>query len=344
MNILNNLNFKQVHVLKIAGLAVVGMVSLAFVVRLFGASFSSLMPRSDMDAVGSTTAGSYAYDSYGGVGMKAYPPSMPELSARNLAPQPSMPQGVPGKDAEMFETKRYNGVVETRHLKDTCGEISAWKAKDYIIFEQANESDRTCDYTFKVERAHVEEVLAQVKALQPKDLSENIQSIKRQIDDFTSEKDILEKKLASIEKTLTDAIQSYEEIAVIATRSQDAASLARIIESKLQIIERLTQERMAINEQLARLERMKTEQVDQVDYTYFSLSVYENKFVDAQMLKDSWKTAIKTFVYDVNRILQDITINLVTLIFFVVQYVLYFFILLVVAKYVYRLGKYIWKK
>lgn len=345
MNFFDNLNFKQVNVLKLAGLGLVVMIVLAFIIRVFGASFSSLpmFNRLGASQMGVTPYGYQAMDGYGGGGV-ASAPGMAELSARNIAPMPPTSPNSVGGDAEAFEATRYYGTIETRHLKDTCAKIVELKGRDYVVFENANESDQRCNYSFKVEREHVQEVLARVKELQPKDLSENIQTIKRQLDDFTSEKEILEKKLVSIEKTLEDAIRSYEEIAVIATRSQDASSLAKIIESKLQIIERLTNERIAINTQLDRLERAKTEQLDQVSYTYFTLNVFENKFIDVQDLKDSWKEAVKGFVGDINRVLQDITINLVALLFFAAQYVLYFFVLLIVVKYVWLAAKNIWKK
>ncbi len=343
MHFLKQLNLSQQKILKLTGLGIIVLVILAFVIRLFSSSFSSFMPLRQMMATGGAGVASPGYEVYGDAAEKVSAPMMASLSTRNIAPIPPTAPGSVGGDAEAFEVTRYTGAIETRHLKETCGRIVELKAREYIVFEQANESDHRCEYAFKVERAHVDEVLARVKELQPKELSENIQTIKQQLDDFTSEKDILEKKRASIEKTLGDAIQSYEEIAAIATRAQDAESLAKIIESKLQIIERLTQERLSINEQLDRMDRAKSQQLDGIAYTHFSLSVYENAFVDTQVLKDSWKETIKAFVYDINRVAQDVTVNLIALLFFAAQYLLYFFILLLVMKYVWRAAKYIWK-
>jgi hypothetical protein len=120
--------------------------------------------------------------------------------------------------------------------------------------------------------------------------------------------------------------------------------LAKIIDSKIGIIERLTQERININAELERLDRSKSEQLDRLDYTYFNVNVIENKFVDIQNLKDSWSTAVKSFVNDINKVLQDISINLVTLLFLALQYILYIFIILIIAKYGWKLVKYIWKR
>jgi hypothetical protein len=106
----------------------------------------------------------------------------------------------------------------------------------------------------------------------------------------------------------------------------------------------LTQERININAQLERLGRAKAEQLDRLDYTYFSVNVLENKFVDWQNLKDSWKMAIKSFVSDINKVMQDITINLIAFLFFAIQYVIYLFVVLIIVKYGWKLAKYIWKK
>jgi hypothetical protein len=349
MNFLNQFNTKQVHVLKLMGIGVVAVIVLAFVGRLFGSSFSSLS--SPMQRIGYGGGAATAYpatqDYYGKMmGGAADTAAMPELSIRNInpsiAPVPAEPPA--GNEAEAYEVKNYRGVIETSRLQDTCGKIVALKAASYVIFENAHQSDHSCDYTFKVERSHVEDVLAYVKALRPKDLSENTQTIKRTIDDFTGEVEILQKKKATIEKTLEDATKAYDEITAVATRAQDANSLANIITSKLQIIERLTQERINISEQLDRLSRAKAEQLDRLEYTYFSLAVYENTYLDGDSLKESWKNALRTFVQDLNKIAQDLSITLVALFFLAVQYVIYFFILLIIVKYVWRTAKYLWKK
>jgi hypothetical protein len=287
----------------------------------------------------------------GGYGSKmgyAVAPSMPELSARNVAqsraasmPYP-MPGGVPGDNAEEFEVTQYNATIETRRIEETCGAITALKSRSDVIFENATASDRNCDFTFKVKHASVEEVLAKIKALNPKDISENSYTIKRQVDDYTKEIEVLEKKRASIDETLRSAISAYNEVTTLATRSQNAEALASIINSKISLIERLTQENININEQIDRYTRSKADQLDQLDYSYFYIHVYENKFLDGEQLVDSWKQALRDFVWNVNKVVQDLTLNLILLLAFVFQWILYAFIALIVAKYGWKFTKYFW--
>ena len=264
------------------------------------------------------------------------------LSTRNSMPIPSY--GTTGNDAENFEVSDYNATIETRDLTGTCATVSALKARTYVIFENATESDTNCYYRFKVAHANVEEILGILKALDPKDMSENTYTIKSQIDDFTSETEILQKKRASIDQTLTSALNAYDDITEIAVKTQNAEALAKIIDSKIQTITRLTEERLNINEQLDRLSRAKAEQLDRLVYTYFGVNVYENKYFDGERIKDSWKATFKSFVESVNRSLQNATVGVLSFVFVVFPYLIYLFLLIVAAKYGWKLTKYIWEK
>jgi len=346
----SKLNFKTSSILKTAGIGIVAIIFLIFAANLLSTSFESLLGTGGV-RLGGMSGGStsVAYDAVAPMPQQyakgeGYAGEA-DLSIRNIVSRPPMmPESPSGNEAEKFEVTDYQATVETRSLSETCAKLITLKAKDYVIFENANESERTCYYRFKVERAHVPEVLNVIKALDPKDLIENTQTIKKTLDDYTSEVEILEKKKQSIESTLESAIKAYDEITALATKAQDAASLAKIIDSKIQIIERLTQERINVGEQLDRLQRSKADQLDRVDYTYFSVNVYENKYLDGENLKDSWKAALKGFVQDMNKIAQDITINLIVLAFFVLQCLVYFFILLFIVKYAWKFAVRIWKK
>lgn len=276
------------------------------------------------------------------IGMEA------SLSLRNVPSTPGYDGNAEeyssGKTAENYEITQYNAAIETGDLEDTCAKIFALKALDYVIFENSNEYDNRCYFYFKVETAKRGEILDIIKAMNPKDLSENIQSIKNQIDDFTSEEDILKKKKETIESTLNDAINSYDEIARVATAARDAESLAKIIDSKIRIIEKLSTERISINEQLDRLGRAKAEQLDRLEYAYFQITVSENKYIDGETLKDSWKAAVKSSVYDINRIFQEISVKLAVLLFTIIQYAIYILIIAFAAKYGWKIIKNIWNK
>lgn len=342
MEFLNKLNLKPMQILKFIGLGFLGVIFLVFALRIVsssvepifrtginGQSFSRNMVMDEM-----------AYGDKGGGIMESL-----SLSSRNVSSRMPSPQaGTTGSDAEDFEITKYNATIKTRQLEKTCSAISSLKVKEYVIFENSNEYDNGCNYSFKVKKDNKDEVLAVIESLDPKELTENTRTIKRLLDDFTSETEILTKKKETIEKTLNDAINSYDEISKVATRAQDAESLAKIIDSKIRIIERLSNERIKINEQLDRLGRSKAEQLDHLEYIFFQINVYEDKFIDAERIKDSWKNEIKNFISDVNRILQDSSVGIIKIILLIFQYALYLLVLLISAKYAWKIGKYIWNK
>ena len=266
------------------------------------------------------------------------------LSTRNIVGVPYNGDYTPGIDVEDFEVTEYRATIETRKLDESCATVLSLKEKDYVIFESSNDSENNCNFRFKVKKENVEEILAVINSLNPRDLNENIQSIKRQIEDFTSEEEILKRKLQTMEDTLSSAIVSYDEISKLATQTRDAQSLANIIESKIKIIERLSQETINISAQLEKISRLKAEQLDRLEYTYFNVNIYENKYIDVDYLKDSWKNSIKKFVVEMNGVIQDLSIGLIALVAFTFQYLLYLLIIVLVAKFVWISFKRFWKK
>jgi hypothetical protein len=358
-----NLTWKKV--LKIVGIGLGGLVVIAIAVSLAGSVVRNVAPMGGL-GIGSYSSKSMGLDyapaapapSYGEASYDArYEESGVSLSARNVAasqatstsgdiiipPEPG-DETVPGDDAEEYEITSYSATYETRDKAATCGTIAELKDKDYVIFESASDYDRGCSYVFKVEEENAAEILAVIEDLEPKYLSESTYTIKKQIQDFTSEEEILQDKMDSLDKTLADALAAYDEISDVATKSRNADALAKIIDSKIQLIERLASQRISISAQMERLARAKSEALDRLDYTRFSVSVYENKFVDWKQIRDSWKSAVQDFVSDLNSILQAISISLLTVIFTILQYALYILILVAVAKYGWRGIKWIWKK
>jgi hypothetical protein len=95
---------------------------------------------------------------------------------------------------------------------------------------------------------------------------------------------------------------------------------------------------------MEKINQAKAKQIDRLEYTYFRVSILENKFIDGEVLGDSWKATLKEFVQDINSIAQDITVNLVAFLFLALQYAVYLFILLIIVKYGWQFVKRLWKK
>ncbi|MFH1822545.1 MAG: hypothetical protein ABH830_02480 [Patescibacteria group bacterium] len=351
MEFLKNLDLKPAKIFKIAGVALIAIILIALTFKLIGSTLNSFglsnawlkkgLNSASLEAPGLGTAQMF------GKGVDYSMDESASLSVRNIVGEvipPSDSGYASGDDSEEYEVKEYDATIETRELENTCQTVASLKVKEYVIFENSSEYDKGCNYTFKVKKDNVEEILTIINELNPKELTENAYTIKRIVEDFTSEIEILEKKKLSIEETLDKAITAYDEISDLATRTQDAETLAKIIDSKIRIIERLTTERINVSAQLERLARSKAEQLDRLDYTYFYVYIYENKYIDGENLKDSWKQAIKEFVRDINNVAQAITVNLVSALFVIFQYLIYLFILLVIGKYGWKFIKRFWQK
>ncbi len=325
-------------ILKYALIGFVGVLILSFVLSLLNTARNSI-------STSNTGYGVSNAPSYGGAEMDMTYNGGSKLSTRNVASMPIMPPQpgyTSGNDAESFEVKDYSATFETRDADKECSTILSLKSREDVIFESSNEYDRGCNYTFKVKQGSVPEILTFIKNLDPKNLSENSYTIKRLVEDYTSETDILEKKLQSIDATLNQAIAAYDNITVLATQTKDVESLAKIIDSKINIIERLTVERMNVNAQIEGINRAKAQELDRLLYTTFNISVYENAFVNGDQIKDSWKASVQQSLIDMNRVLQQISIGLVSLLLQILQYLLYAVILLVVAKFSWKFAQRVW--
>ncbi|MFA7681699.1 MAG: hypothetical protein WCX61_01580 [Candidatus Peribacteraceae bacterium] len=339
-----NLAAKPGAALKIFGLSLVAIIVLAFAWRIVESTFQPLFQYGNRLTTSSSPSRDEYYDSNaeemagGSVAMQKY-----DMDTA-IAPEPPQDGGTIGGDAEEYEVTEHNATIKTQNLDATCTEIEKLKGREEIVFENANRYEQGCNYTFKVENAFTQEILATIEELNPDTLSANTYTIKRMVESYTNELEILQQKMTSIDETFESAKDAYAEIEMLARNTRDAESLATVIDSKVQMIERLTQQRINVSEQLNRMQRAMAEQLDRIDYTRFYITVQEDKFVDGKAIKDSWKTAVKEFVRDCNEIVQDVSVGLITLVLTILQYVLYFFILLIVAKYGWKGARAVWRK
>ncbi|MEX0931167.1 MAG: hypothetical protein WDZ88_00290 [Candidatus Paceibacterota bacterium] len=266
------------------------------------------------------------------------------LSQRNIGIYPPQPDISTGNKAEEFEITEYSGTIRSGNAEETCALISGWKSEGEIIFESANTYENGCNFVFKVPKEDKETILSRLEEFSVENLSSNTHTIQPVVADYTSEIEILESKLASIEATLTEAKSAYDEVTLLATRSQDVDALAKIIDSKINLIERLTSQRIDIKNQIEYLLRAKQDQIDRVNYTVFRLNVYEHAIFDMRNIADSWIYALKQFVYEANIVFQGLTIGLIGFFLKVVQAMVYAVIALFIAKYGWRFVRFIWKK
>lgn len=341
MKFFKNFDWSVKSIAKVIGMVLLGIAALAIAVALISFSLRTIF--------GISQNGYYEKGIGGAIPMmdmameSAYfDEDIAGMVRSNLAiaPAPGFSTGV---DAEDFEVTSYSGTIETRKLDKTCDKIANLKVKDYVIFEDSNKNDDSCYYRFKVENDKADEIVKVIEDLDPEILNVNVQSIKGTIEGVESELDILKKKLSSIEETLEGAQDAYDEISKLATSQRDAETLAKIIDSKLDLIERLTNQKLQVKTQIDRYNKSMADQLDRLNFTFFNINIYEDLIFDWEEIKDSWKYESKELVRNINEVFQAISLNLVTYLIRFAQVVLYLFISLLLLKFVWIGVKKIWK-
>jgi hypothetical protein len=89
--------------------------------------------------------------------------------AADMAMPPMMPlPSVNGsRNAELYQRAGYSASYETRKFKETCTAIEDLKPLSYVLFDSANNGERYCSYSFRVEKEKTDEIVTKLKALKP---------------------------------------------------------------------------------------------------------------------------------------------------------------------------------
>ena len=320
----------------VVGLALVAMI-ISFAIRTVATPFTRGV-YSDMDDFGMAMDSSIAYQKgIGGGGVYEE-----RAFTNNILPIPAPDGGFVDADAEDYEVQSYNAYFEVGNKDKICQAVFALKSDKDIVFENANESDRSCNYTFKVIKERTEEILQIIEDLDPDELSSNTYTIQKTITGLTDYLTVLNQKLESIEETIADAQKSYDELVKLATQKRDTESLTKLIDLKLNTIERLTNERLNINQQIESVERDRAEQVQRLEYTNFNVNVYEEKLIDWKEIGENWKWELRNFIDNVNDVVQWVSIKLVSFVLYAVSSLLYLAIAFGFLKLTWILGKKVW--
>ncbi len=288
----------------------------------------------------STGLNGQSYDNY------SYPPNIG--LGKTILPQPNPSQPTEksytsGADAEQFEARDYLATIETSRLTESCQKIEAMRPRPEVIFLSTTNYRTNCHYSFKVENSQTESVLSVLKDLKPKELQQNISTLKKQIENSLNQRDILDKNLLATEEILSEALVAYDNLLSLATTEGDATALATAVREKISLIDQLKQRREQTRQAIDYLNQHLVEQQDRLLYTYFNVSITERKFFNGYSIGESWKYEFEKFVTLANTLLQQLSLGLVSFILHVILYSLYVIIFLVIVKLGYRLLRKIWQ-
>lgn len=341
MSFFQNFDWSFKSIAKLIGIILLGIVALAVVIAMVAFSFRTVFQSASYNRGGYTDYAPTPYAAKeslmmeggkGGGGGDYY--------ARQAYIFP--PEYSPGTDAEQFEVKTHNATIKTRKLEKTCAKVSELKSREDVIFETSNVNENDCYFSFKVKKEKEAEIVALVESLKPENLNVHVETIKGTVDFYDKELEILENKLASIEDTLTKAQKAYDEVSRLATQARDVESLTKIIDSKLNLIERLSNQRIQVKEDIDRYKQNKSDAMDRLNFSFFNINIFEDLIFDWKQIKDSWKWELKSLVDNFNGVIQGITVQLVTYMIRFIQVAIYFFLSVFLLKFAWVATKKIW--
>lgn len=246
----------------------------------------------------------------------------------------------PSPDSESYEALSYQTLFKVGDLDTLCNTLETWKPLPYVVFESAVRNELRCTYRFKVERAHVAGIVTEIENLDPDEFSARTETMKKQVVEYEGQLAILLRKQELLETTLTDAVIAYDELRDLATSVEDVESLTKIIDSKLNAIERLTRERVTLSQQIDAIARRSAELADTIEYVYFFVDAQKYQVVDIASIKNSWVREMRMGVTNVNDTLQELTLGVLVLLLNLLRITIQVGIVLVVVVVV---GKFAWQ-
>jgi uncharacterized phage infection (PIP) family protein YhgE len=209
-----------------------------------------------------------------------------------------------------------------------------------VIFDSSNQSEYGCNYEFRVEKEKTDEIVAKLKDLNPKDWSVYTSTVAQGIEDTSDRIATLKTRLTSLNDTLAQAESAYNKLVVLATKSGKVGDLANILNSKLTTIERLTNDKLSLEEQIKQYSGGNDDLMDETAYTHFSVSVQKITIVDWRQLGDEWRNALQATVRELSQIVSWILLGLPALILSLVWYGLVFGICIIALAF---FAKVLWK-
>ena len=272
------------------------------------------------------------------------------VAQNKLIAEPSFLPPVPfsegGDDAEEYERRNYNARYETRKFEETCTAVVNLKPLEYVVFDNSSKSESWCSYTFRVAVEHEDEIITVLKDLDPRDFDINTSTIERSIKYSDSELVMQQRRLTSTQQTLNQAEAAFNSLISQATREGDTKTLSEVINNKITTIDRLNQQLLNTQDRIDRLTKGRGEQIDQIEYAHFNVSVSKTTFFDGQSFADEWKNRVQQLFLEVNATLLALTVGLVSFVLGAIEFIVFAALtvvgVVIFAKIMWSITKRIW--
>jgi hypothetical protein len=346
-NPFQNFDWNLKSISKIFGVFILGIVALAIIAGIIAFAFRIIVSPFTSN-FGANYREGYGRGGGGGGGIMMEDASYSakggiSRATSNILPPIIQDGEIVDATAEDYEIKNYSVNYQTSNKTKICKTIFDLKSDPEIIFSNSSESEQSCNFTFEVPNEREEEVLEVLENLDPENLHANIHTIQRSVERTSDQLEILTKKLAQTEATLSEAQEAYEDLMKLAQNSQDVENLTELIKLKIEAIEQLAQTRIATNQQIQQVQNSRAEQLRKIANTTFHVSVYEQRFIDWKNIVNDWKNEIRNFVDNLNNLFQFVSIKLISFVLHAVVAMLYVAVAFVFLKLLWLAAKKIFK-
>lgn len=274
---------------------------------------------------------------------RAYAPSSEYAPAPNLAVTPAEPGGTGLYAEDAYEARAYGATIRTRDFGRVCDTLESWKPRTDVVFEEATRSDTSARYRFKTTRAAAPDILVALKALDPDNLTENTEVVKKQALAYTGELEVLRRREALLQQTLADVSAAYDELVALSKTTENVKVLATVIDDKLRYLQELSRQRIEVSREIAVLAERMADLRDRIDFVYFTVDVTTYRIFDTAALRDTWVRAVRDLVDAANTALQTLTLGFLTLCLLAIKVVFFGVLGIAGVKYGSRLAVRLWR-
>ncbi len=252
-----------------------------------------------------------------------------------------MPDYTPG--LEDYETTSHYVRARTTDFDAACALLGQLKQDDAIHFSALSNGLNDCSSTFYVPKDRVDGVLNQFRAISGVDINSDTSSVTRVKENITSRTDIVRQQLADTEATLTEVTTQYEEIVALAYQKGDASGLNRAVAGKFELLDQLQQRRLGLASELQQLLQASADLDGRIDKATFSVSFTRAYPIVINEQSQQWEEAWKYLKHQATQTLIGLTLYLGVFALRALQFIFYGLILVVLARYLYKVVRVLWK-
>jgi len=274
---------------------------------------------------------------------RAIAPANMEMGQGGLIPPTVPTTGGYTQNLEQYETTDYQVSGRVKAFELFCDNLETLKADDRYDFRTLQSSLNNCRATFFTEERYAADVLTQFQQNEGVQTSRMTESVTRHREQIQSRSNIIQQQLNSVTSTLIEAEQAYNEIAAFARAERDTETYSEAITEKLRQVDQLTQRKISLTSQLDALAQQAADLNERIGVVQISVNVSRSYTLNPDKVAREWEQAWELLTDTWTNFGIWLTVYLGIFLLFVAQWSLYVIILLVLARFGYKLARRIWK-